>query len=754
MKKTLLIYCLLWGICCSAIAQNSCTNQRYLKAIFPNSQFLPNKVYSKAAPDMLLSLAGVETTQDTDLLLDIRFPPNSDTLTKRPAMVWGHGGGFLYIWGLDNTLVIGSKDNQDIQAIIDTFARRGFVCVSIQYRRGVNPLDATSAKRAVWRGAQDMNAAIRYIRTNATALGIDPNYIFVGGSSAGAFAALHSTYIDPNEKFTAANAQYNLFGGEIAADLGDMNSRPIERITSLAPYQTTTINATNVNSLPTCLFSCWGAIDELSMLSGQRRCPTYLYHGGSDVVVYPNCNEPFAGLIILPEFCGSIAMSPVLNNLGIAHDLHIAEGQPHEYWGALNGEWISGQPDEDFLTIIDDISNHAYEAMRPATPSINGSALACGESIQTYSVPNLPENGAYYCWQVENGTIVAQTSNSISVLWNNVNGNGTVYCRLVTQNVVESHAAVLNVTITQVPSMLNISNITANSIVLSWSPLSVAAVTLQYRPAGSNFWNTIVVNGGSWELSNLDPCTIYEIQLSANCGSSNVSTSITKFISTAPIYLQAKVFLEGVFDLTNNTLRKNLLLQGVLPLSQPYNVAPWNYAGTESVGTSLDNFPANTVDWVLLELRSASNWNSVVERRAALLLTNGEVVDVDGNAVRWCDISANTNYKVVIRHRNHLAAMSGGVWNSGNPTLIDFTTQTPEAPPSCIVKNGFYLLRAGDINANGIINYTDYNLYRAAPTINHTYHAADCNMNATTSSTDFDTFVGNLKAIAPLVLRY
>ncbi|HNI44796.1 MAG TPA: hypothetical protein PK230_08865 [Chitinophagales bacterium] len=175
---------------------------------------------------------------------------------------------------------------------------------------------------------------------------------------------------------------------------------------------------------------------------------------------------------------------------------------------------------------------------------------------------------------------------------------------------------------------------------------------------------------------------------------------------------------------------------------------------TSVMSMSPTGLPSGSITGSSLELRSASNWNSVVERRAALLLTNGEVVDVDGNAVRWCDISANTNYKVAIRHRNHLAAMSGGVWNSGNPTLIDFTTQTPEAPLSCIVKNGFYLLRAGDINANGIINYTDYNLYRAAPTINHTYHAADCNMNATTSSTDFDTFVGNLKAIAPLVLRY
>ena len=40
----------------------------------------------------------------------------------------------------------------------------------------------------------------------------------------------------------------------------------------------------------------------------------------------------------------------------------------------------------------------------------------------------------------------------------------------------------------------------------------------------------------------------------------------------------------------------------VIPLTQPYNGAPWNYTGTESVAT----IPAGVVDWVLPELREAA----------------------------------------------------------------------------------------------------------------------------------------------------
>ncbi|MGC8866527.1 MAG: hemoblobin-interacting domain-containing protein, partial [Bacteroidales bacterium] len=64
-------------------------------------------------------------------------------------------------------------------------------------------------------------------------------------------------------------------------------------------------------------------------------------------------------------------------------------------------------------------------------------------------------------------------------------------------------------------------------------------------------------------------------------------------------YLDVRVYLEGPFDGTGMTT--DLQQNGIIPLNQPYNTAPWNYSGTESVAS----VPANIVDWVLVELRDA-----------------------------------------------------------------------------------------------------------------------------------------------------
>ena len=60
------------------------------------------------------------------------------------------------------------------------------------------------------------------------------------------------------------------------------------------------------------------------------------------------------------------------------------------------------------------------------------------------------------------------------------------------------------------------------------------------------------------------------------------------------IRIDVTIFLEGVFQ--NGKMNTELTQ---IPLNHPYNVAPWNYSGSENVSA----IPSNTVDWVLLELR-------------------------------------------------------------------------------------------------------------------------------------------------------
>lgn len=733
----------------------SCTGNRYKQKMYDNTQLLANKVYTKNAPEFFLGTLGVETVTLQDMVMDIRLPPSTDTLTKRPVMIWGHGGGFLYVWGLDNTVAVGSKNNDDIQAVIDTFARRGYVTASIQYRRGVDPTDLTpaSAKRAVWRGAQDMNAAIRYFTVNADKFNIDPNYIFIGGSSAGAFASIHATYIDPNEKFGAANAQYNLLGIQIAPDLGDMDSRPVERVTSLLPYQTTTV-AGNVNSLPAGVLSCWGGIDNLSHFNGNRQAPIIMFHGLADVVVFPYCNEPFVGLITLPEFCGSQAMAPVLSNLGILNELHLEPGQPHEYWGALNGGWITGEPNAYFNGIIQGITDFTYNIMKPATPTIIGNTLACGNDTLTYTLPTI--NKGYYCWQVNNGTIISQTANTLTIRWDNVSVVGEIQARYVSANVVESDMAQLQINITEAPTFVQTTNATSNSFDVLWDGTSTQAFVLNYRQVGNVLWNSVVVTGNSYSLTNLNSCATYELNLVSYCGNSLTTHAITYTTPTVAIVVPVKVFLEGAYNAANGNMRTYLQNTNNIPLHQPYTVAPFNYNGTEQVSNT-SSFPNNSVDWILIELRSAVNTNVIVEQRAGILTANGMVVEPNGTmGLRFCNIMPNTNYKIVVRHRNHLAIISRGVWNSSSEETYDFSEsalKTEGGLNQQVGLDNLYAMRAGDCNANGIINLTDYNYYKQQIGSSG-YNNADCNFNAGVNATDFETIQANFKAIAPFVVRY
>ncbi len=83
-----------------------------------------------------------------------------------------------------------------------------------------------------------------------------------------------------------------------------------------------------------------------------------------------------------------------------------------------------------------------------------------------------------------------------------------------------------------------------------------------------------------------------------NFGNFNLSFINGRIIITGSTVLNLKVFLEGPY--VNDEMAPYLNAPGVLPLSQPYNIAPWYYQGSESVISIPNN---NIVDWILVELR-------------------------------------------------------------------------------------------------------------------------------------------------------
>jgi acetyl esterase/lipase len=109
------------------------------------------------------------------LKLDL-YRASGDSAAKRPLIVWVHGGGWAK----------GSKATCRAAILART---DGYVVASIDYRlTDVAPFPAQ---------IEDCRAAIRFLRANATAYGIDPERVGVwGGSAGGHLVALLGTSAD------------------------------------------------------------------------------------------------------------------------------------------------------------------------------------------------------------------------------------------------------------------------------------------------------------------------------------------------------------------------------------------------------------------------------------------------------------------------------------------------------------------------------------------------------------------------------
>ena len=187
MKYNLLVLLLAFSACQLVFAQSpiDTTGGRYYRPIFPNVTVSSGVAFGSAV---------TYTGATQALLMDI-YQPTGDATLQRPVIIFAHQGGFFF----------GSRTDAYMVAVCTQFARLGYVTASIDYRlgfplTGLNaPADTPQVARAAIRGMQDMRAAVRFFRKDAATTNlyrVHPNYITVGGSSAGAFAALEVGYLD------------------------------------------------------------------------------------------------------------------------------------------------------------------------------------------------------------------------------------------------------------------------------------------------------------------------------------------------------------------------------------------------------------------------------------------------------------------------------------------------------------------------------------------------------------------------------
>ena len=203
-------------------------------------------------------------------------------------------------------------------------------------------------------------------------------------------------------------------------------------------------------------------------------------------------------------------------------------------------------------------------------------------------------------------------------------------------------------------------------------------------------------------------------------------------------YIKAnlKVYLEGPYQ--NDVMTTYLDAQNLIPKTQPYNISPWNYAGTESVLS----VPSSIVDWVLVELRFGITSNSIIAKRAGFLKSDGSIVDLDGNSPLRFDFVPEGKYYIVVRHRNHLAIMSSSpVMISNSSSLYDFTTSKTQAygiNPMLNLGNNVYGMYGGDGDANGGVSSADRNDVWRVENGRKGYLQGDFDLNGTVDNNDLN----------------
>ena len=107
--------------------------------------------------------------------LDLYVSHGRDFKVRRPGVLFIHGGGFTK----------GDKAEYRSASVSADLARAGYVVVSCNYVLGAKD------QPGVWpRNIADCRDAVRWMRANADALGLDPERIAVAGGSAGGYLAL------------------------------------------------------------------------------------------------------------------------------------------------------------------------------------------------------------------------------------------------------------------------------------------------------------------------------------------------------------------------------------------------------------------------------------------------------------------------------------------------------------------------------------------------------------------------------------
>ena len=156
------------------------------------------------------------------------------------------------------------------------------------------------------------------------------------------------------------------------------------------------------------------------------------------------------------------------------------------------------------------------------------------------------------------------------------------------------------------------------------------------------------------------------------------------------------------------------------------------------------------MDWILLMSRTADG--TILEQTAGFLNEQGELVSLDGTPGVLLE-QINGSY-LSVHHRSHLAVISSTPYTAGE--IYDFTTSSDKALGNNQLKllANKYVLHAGDYDANGLINNTDFNRWKVQSAVLNQYIPIDGDGNGIVNSVDYNLWINNRSKIGETLIRY
>lgn len=264
-----------------------------------NAQLCADRYQTEIFDSVLVNTLDYGLAGGQVLKMDI-YTPYGDTATERPVIVLCFGGSF----------VVGSRNSPDMVAFATDFAKRGYVCASIDYRLAsfFDLLTEEGAVKTVFNSVQDGKAAIRYFRKdarNGNTLGVDSTQVFIGGTSAGGILGINLGYVDDLSEMPAAWQTW-------ASEIGGLEG-----------------NSGNPGycSKPSAVFGFAGAVADTSYIDATD-VPFYGCHATGDQTVLYDFGPPINANFPVSLY-GSGPIETRLNNLGIYNVLDTYSGAEH-----------------------------------------------------------------------------------------------------------------------------------------------------------------------------------------------------------------------------------------------------------------------------------------------------------------------------------------------------------------------------------------------------------------------------------------